>query len=628
MPRLPALLVALLTVLATAGCGLFTDSGPQDTVEAYLAAWTSGDDAGAAALTDDPDSARAALAQARAALAPAAITATPGQVRTAGEQATASVDLAWDLGGAGARSTAAPPGTAQPQASTPAAAAPPGDRRWTYVTEIELRPGDTDTGWRIHWAPTVLHPQLAPGRRLVLSTDAPEPAPVVDRTGATLLAPTRVVSVLLDRRTAGDLAAVAGGLAAALGPIDRGITRQAIVEGATATPEGQAYLVAVLREPDYRSVQSAIHELPGVRFTTSTRLLAPDAGFARQVLPAVRTEVAAQVDGRPGWSVGTVDAGGQPVQTLTETAPVPGTTAAVSLDRAVQVAAEDAVERLPQQTALVAIQPSTGDLLAVAQNGPADTAGAIAFTGRYPPGSTFKIVTATAGAERLGLTGASPRACPGSTVIDGRTVPNDDRFDLGTVPLATAFARSCNTTFAQLAAELPADALPAAALQLGIGADYVVPGLVTVTGSVPPADDRVQRAEDGFGQGDVVVTPLGMALATATVAHGAPVVPQLIRGRPTTTTTAPANPDPAALAQVRPMMRQVVTAGTATALAGLGEVYGKTGTAEFGVGGQNRAHGWFVGYRGDLAFAVLVVEGGSSAPALDVAQRFLAAVAS
>jgi cell division protein FtsI/penicillin-binding protein 2 len=71
-------------------------------------------------------------------------------------------------------------------------------------------------------------------------------------------------------------------------------------------------------------------------------------------------------------------------------------------------------------------------------------------------------------------------------------------------------------------------------------------------------------------------------------------------------------------------MRAVVTEGTASRLAGTGELRGKTGTAEFTNDGSG-AHGWFVGYRGDVAFAVLVVDGGSSEPALAVAQRFLAA---
>ena len=108
------------------------------------------------------------------------------------------------------------------------------------------------------------------------------------------------------------------------------------------------------------------------------------------------------------------------------------------------------------------------------------------------------------------------------------------------------------------------------------------------------------------------------------MAHGATVVPQLIRGRPTEVLTAATPPDPAALDQLRPMMRAVITDGTAKLLGRRGEVFGKTGTAEYTDDG--RAHGWFVGYRGDLAFAVLIVDGGSSGPAVQVAARFLAAL--
>jgi cell division protein FtsI/penicillin-binding protein 2 len=246
--------------------------------------------------------------------------------------------------------------------------------------------------------------------------------------------------------------------------------------------------------------------------------------------------------------------------------PAAGTTVATGLDLAVQTAAEDAVEPVAQPTVLVAVAPSTGDLLAVAQNGPADAAGAISLTGRYPPGSTFKMVTATAAVAGLHLTLDSPEPCPGVTVIGGRPVPNEGEFDLGTVPLRTAFARSCNTTFAQLGAQLPPDALPSAALRLGLGADYRVPGLTTVTGAVPPSTDTVQRAENGFGQGQVIATPLGMALAAATVARGANVVPQLIHGRPTEVLAAATPPDGPALDQLRPMMRAVVTDGTAKLL--------------------------------------------------------------
>ncbi len=595
--RLLAVLATLAVLTGVAGCGLFGDDGPDRVAAEFVTAWSAGDDTGAGALTDNPLAAAAGLAAARAALAPEGITAAVAQVRKATDRASASVEVTWNLGTG---------------------------RIWSYLGELELVAAPAaEQGWLVRWAPTVVHPQLAARQLLALRTDAAQSAPVVDRTGAPLLEPTPVIAVLLDRLAAGDLPVVAGALAKALSRLDPALTQQSIIDGAARAPDGRAYSVAVLRDTDYQSVKPAIHDLPGVRFTSSERLLAPDAGFARQVLPGVRAEMATQLEGTPGWSVRVVDSSGSTITTLVEQAPKSGTTVTIGLDRALQVAAENAVEPLPQAAMLVAIAPSTGELLAIAQNGPADAGGALALTGRYPPGSTFKIATATAAISEEGLTAATPVACPGVTVIGGRSVPNFDRFDLGTVALQTAFARSCNTTFAQLGSQLSPDALTAAALRLGIGADYAVPGLTTITGSVPASSDLVQRAENGFGQGQVLASPLGMALMAATVARGAPVVPQLIRDRPTQVIAPAPAPDPAVLDQVRPMMRAVVTEGTAMRLAGFGEVYGKTGTAEFTNDG--RSHGWFVGYRGDIAFAVLVVDGGSSTPAVEAAARFLSA---
>ena len=121
-------------------------------------------------------------------------------------------------------------------------------------------------------------------------------------------------------------------------------------------------------------------------------------------------------------------------------------------------------------------------------------------------------------------------------------MPNEDEFDLGTVPLRSAFARSCNTTFAQLGAGLPPDALTSAALRLGMGADYGVPGDDHGHRRRAAVDRQVQRAENGFGQGQVLASPLGMALVAATVRAGRPVVPQLIHGRPTEVLTAATSP--------------------------------------------------------------------------------------
>jgi cell division protein FtsI/penicillin-binding protein 2 len=209
--------------------------------------------------------------------------------------------------------------------------------------------------------------------------------------------------------------------------------------------------------------------------------------------------------------------------------------------------------------------------------------------------------------------------------IEDRTIPNEDQFDLGTVPLAQAFSHSCNTTMATLADQLPADALPNMARTFGIGVDYVVPGITTVTGKVPNADTPAQRVENGIGQGTVTVSPFGLAVAEASLAHGSTVTPTLLPDQKSIA-SAPAAPIPGPVADaLRGMMRATVTDGTAAALKDIDGLGGKTGTAEFG--DNTHAHGWFAGILGDIAFATLVVGGDTSAPALAVTGSFLHASA-
>jgi len=128
----------------------------------------------------------------------------------------------------------------------------------------------------------------------------------------------------------------------------------------------------------------------------------------------------------------------------------------------------------------------------------------------------------------------------------------------------------------------------------------------------------------------VLVSPAQLALVAAAVAGGTPAAPvEIVGGDPAG--EAPAGPGQAALDALRPMMRQVVLTGTATALADRGEVYGKTGTAEYGTNTPPDAHGWFMGYQlggpqGDVAFAVLVEGGQSSSVAVAVTDAFLGAL--
>ena len=205
--------------------------------------------------------------------------------------------------------------------------------------------------------------------------------------------------------------------------------------------------------------------------------------------------------------------------------------------------------------------------------------------------------------------------------VENRTIPNEDEFDLGTVPLSTAFAKSCNTTMAALADKLPADALPNMARLFGIGVDYVIPGLTTITGNVPDADTPAQKVENGIGQGTVTVSPFGLAVAEASLGHGSTITPTLVVGEDTTANTPSAPIPPTIVDDLRAMMLQTVSDGTATALQDVPGLGGKTGTAEFG--DNTHSHGWFAGIAGDIAFATLVVGGDTSAPAITVSGDFL-----
>ncbi|KAA5832524.1 penicillin-binding protein [Saccharopolyspora hirsuta] len=585
--------LAALLLVPLASCS--TGPSEEDVATSFLTAVAAGDAAGAAAQTDNPEQARQAVEAVRRAMSPEAVHAT---VRDVAEDQqgtpTAKFDMSWDFGAG---------------------------KVWNYPGELKLAEGEQ--GWKVRWAPSVLHPQLQAGQSLAFREQRPDPAPVRDRDGVEVMRPEQLVTVSLSPQEAGDVPKVAGSLANALSAIEPAITQQSIMDGVGRTPPGQPYPVVTLRQGDYEQVKGQIYELPGVRFPAQTRLVAAERGYGSQVLAGVARKSDEQVAANAGWRVVVVDAAGNEAAELHRVAERPVEPIAVTLGDRTQRAAEQAVDQIPQASMLVALQPSTGEVLAVAQNSAADAQGPVALSGQYPPGSTFKTVTATAGLEAGKVDVGTQVDCPAKKTFDGRVLPNDKEFDLGRVPLHTAFARSCNTTFAQLAVDLPAQALTDSAHQLGLGVDFEMPGATTITGKVPPADTAVQRAENGIGQGTVLASPFGMALVTASIANGRMPVPSLIRGAQTKADATPQPPSPQSLDQLRQMMREVVTAGTATALAGSGEVRGKTGTAQFGDG--THSHGWFVGYRDDVAFAVLVTDAGSSGPAVEAARRFLSA---
>ncbi|AEV76180.1 cell division protein FtsI/penicillin-binding protein 2 [Mycolicibacterium rhodesiae NBB3] len=553
-------------------------NGPEPTAQQFFAALTTGDTAAAAELSDRPADARQTLNDAWAGLQATGLDVAILNSKYAEDTGSVTYRYTWHL---------------------------PKDRTWTYDGQLNLV--RNEGRWEVRWSATGVHPKLGENQTLALRADPPRRASVNERGGTDVLVPGYLYSISLDAQGAGgSLMTTSRAVVDALRPFDNTLEPQRLAEQASSSKQPM-YLIT-LRQSDRDRVAGAIAALPGVVITPQAELLPTDEGFAPAIINEVKKAVVDELDGQAGWRVVSVNQNGVDVDVLNEVPGEPAPSVTISLDRAVQDAAQNAVNFTGKPAMIVAIKPSTGEILAVAQNSSADAQGPLATTGLYPPGSTFKMVTAGAAIERDMATPNTMLPCPGTMDIGHRTVPNYGGFDLGTVPMSRAFASSCNTTFAELASRMPPRGLTQAAAKYGIGADYTIEGLTTVTGSVPPTVDLAERTEDGFGQGKVVVSPFGMAMAAATVAAGKTPVPQLIEGRHTEVTGDQTPISPKILDGLRPMMRLVVTNGTAKDLQDAGDVRGKTGEAEFAGG----SHSWFAGYRGDMAFAALIVGGGSS----------------
>jgi cell division protein FtsI/penicillin-binding protein 2 len=176
--------------------------------------------------------------------------------------------------------------------------------------------------------------------------------------------------------------------------------------------------------------------------------------------------------------------------------------------------------------------------------------------------------------------------------------------------LGAAFTESCNTAFVQLTSDhLSFSSLPAAAKQFGLGHDLRM-GLAAFGGSVPPPKDRAALAASSIGQGAVVASPMAMAMVAAAIDSGSARLPRLVSGAPDDTAPATALP-PAVVQALRQMMAQVVATGTAAGTGLPPGTYAKTGTAQYGSGNPLPTDAWLIGFRGDVAFA-MVVHGSTS----------------
>ncbi|MFF0203592.1 penicillin-binding transpeptidase domain-containing protein [Streptomyces sp. NPDC005017] len=279
-----------------------------------------------------------------------------------------------------------------------------------------------------------------------------------------------------------------------------------------------------------------------------------------------------------------------------------------------QAAAEKAVTGF-KESSVVAVKPSTGEILAIANNR-VDKWNA-AFEGELAPGSTMKIISAAMLIDNGLTTADGPAPCPPKALSDGHTFNNLKGLEANEdATLADSFARSCNTAFVKFADEIQDDSLTKEAQErFGLGRDDWKAGVTTFDGSVPVSEGP-DTAAALLGQGKVQMSPLNMASVTATAITGSfrqpVIVPQSLDGR---TLARAEGLRPSTVDQLRALMNRTATSGTGQkAMSGLsGDIGAKTGSAE--VDGQATSNSWFTGFRGDVAAAAMAQQGGHGSDA-------------
>lgn len=598
MRRLYALLAsALLLAAGLAGCTPRPNSA-QPVAQALLDAIAQRDYEGLNSLVDDSSKAERLTKETWDGLQAEGLETEITDVEQSDNLATAKYTMHWHL---------------------------PREREFSYDSQMTLTQAGDE--WSVSWQPSVIHPKLGSGQHLELRSIPAREASVVSSDGVELLKPGTAYRVLVDPGAMSSAPETAQRVSSALAAAHDQDSAVPVVDAASLTPELETahdtYSVAMVPAGAKNTVAAALAGDSSVRLNEEAAMVNQDPSFAPDVMARVGQLVSDDLQGESGWSVSVVNENGAEYEQIERQDPAPAPSIAISLDHAVQEAAEKALEPVAgQQAMMVAIRPSTGGVLAIAQTPAADKGGNLATMGQYPPGSTFKIITSSAGLQREGLTPESIVPCPGTMDIYGRVVTNYAGFSLGSVPLETAFARSCNTTFADISTNLQPGELKAVGKQFGLGIDFTIPGLDTITGSIPDGDEPLDRTEAGYGQGHDLVSPFGMALVAATAARGSMPVPYLLSGRDTQVGEKVDPPSPESIAQLQQMMAAVTApGGTAGGMSAGGDIRGKTGEAEINGG----SHAWFTGYRADddIAFATLVVLGGGSEAAVALTNSML-----
>ena len=520
---------------------------------------------------------------------------------------------------------------------------------WTYDTRAQLV---LDAGrWKASWQPNVLATELNGSNRLAQKRLAAERGELLGAAGDAIVTSRPVVRLGLDKSQVSPAEAKTS--AARLAKLVKINPTTYAAKVADAGPAAFVEAITYRATAGDRPSNEAVFAIPGALPIEAEQMLAPNRDFARALIGTVGEATKEVVDASKGAVVGgdqvglsglqkrydtrlrgaagvqvqlvaqrTTNASATPPPspspttttkpvTLFEVQPKAGEPLETTLNVDLQLLAESTLGKTKPASAIVAIRPSTGAIVAAA-NGPGSDDQALATTGQFPPGSTFKVASALA-LLRTGLTPSAPVTCPTSVDVDGKKFTNYSDYpesSKGRIDLETAVAQSCNTAFIGQRAKLKASDLGSAAASLGFGTDFDV-GFPSFFGSAPADPTSTGQAAALIGQGKIQASPMAMASVAASVAAGKTVLPHLIDGQQPKSKARPLSSTEAR--QLREMMRAVVTEGSGRALGDLEPpaVIAKTGTAEYGPTSALKTHAWMIAAQGDLAVAVFVNDGES-----------------
>jgi cell division protein FtsI/penicillin-binding protein 2 len=599
---------ALAVAAALVGVGLARPgiSSAEPTVAQFLLAWESRHYLAAARLTTgNPQVVAAALASAYRRLDASNVSMSIRGVSQRDRKARAGFEADIGLGGSGLL--------------------------WRYRGGFAL--SDGRDGWRVVWSPSVIVPGMTDKEQLAVVSQFYPRSQITDSSGQSLILPSQVYQVGVYPGMLKDPARTAAALSAVTQiPEDQ-------IEGQIEQNPQSAFLALITyTQADYARLRQTLRAIPGLRVRQATERLFDT--IAPDVVGAVGTEAASVlrtegVEYRPGTTVGlsgleatfqrqlvgtprtdvVLQQSGTAAVDLKTWPGARGAPVRTTLDSGVQLAADQALGKLPTSAAIVAVQASTGKILAVASHAAGGRPALDALAGRYQPGQAFTIISSAALLASGHLAPSDPVPCPTSNSVDGTVFTNDPpEPNLGSTPSFEAdFSHACATAFAGgLSLSLSASDLAKASNAFGIGG-WELPVSSYFAGQTGQPAGEGALAADVIGIGGVRVSPLGMALAASVVASGRWHAPSLVWGMTDPSSAARAVESAQVLAALRSLMQAAMQTPRNRAANVGGSVAGQTGSAPFG-SGQLRSN-WFVGYQGDIAFAVVQLSNAATAPA-------------